>query len=121
MEWQPMTEAEIWDEINSACKRMSLPQKRLWEVIRIIPEKWKQNPWGNEGNGFWVVGLIGNSVVWYNDIEHGFNKSKFTHYGEINEYWCNQDELEWTIQHIINEINDGYDSAGYSSPPQPIA
>lgn len=79
-----MTEAEIWDEINSAWKRMSLPQRRLWEVIRIIPEKWKQSPWGNEGNGFWVVGLIGNSVVWYNDIEHGFNKSKFTNYGEIN-------------------------------------
>lgn len=116
-----MTEAEIWDEINSAWKRMSLSQRRLWEVIRIIPEKWIQNPWGNEGNGFWVVGLIGNSVVWYNDIEHGFNKSKFTNYGEINEYWCNQDELEWTIQHIINEINDGYDPAGYSSPPRPMA
>ncbi len=121
MEWQPITEAEIWSEINSAWERMSLPQRRLWEVIRIVPEKWKQNPWGNEGKGFWVVGLIGNSIIWYNDIEEGFNKSTFTKYGEINEYWCNQDELEWTIQHIINEINDGYDSTGYASPPQPIA
>ncbi|MGR9053818.1 MAG: hypothetical protein ACU84J_14325 [Gammaproteobacteria bacterium] len=121
MEWQPITETEIWDEINSAWERMSLSQRRLWETIRIVPEKWKLDPWGNQGDGFWVVGLIGNSVVWYNDIENGFNKSTFSHYGEINEYWCNQDELEWTIQHIINEINDGYDSASYASPPQPIA
>lgn len=98
---------------------MNLDQKRLWDVIQIVPEKWKQDPWGNDGMGFWVVGLIGKKVVWYNDIERGFNQSVFTAYGEIDDYWTNQDDLETTIQHLINEIRDGYDSAGYSSPPRP--
>ena len=26
---------------------------------------------------FWVVGLIGRTVIWYNDIEEGFNRSAF--------------------------------------------
>jgi hypothetical protein len=67
------------------------------------------------------VALIGNNVIWYNDIEHGFNRSRFHKYGQIEGYWCNQDELEWTIQNLINEMKDGYDSSSYTGPPQPIA
>lgn len=118
--WEPISEADILDEINNSYRRMSLEQRRLWDFIKITPEKWTQEPYGNEGTGFWVVSIIGNSVIWYNDIEDGFNRSSYSEYGKINDYWCNQDNLEWTIQHIINQIHDGYDSAGYASPPRPI-
>lgn len=101
MNWQPISEEKIWDDINSAWKRMSFQQRNFWEIIRIDPEKWIQNPWGEEGNGFWVVAIIGKTVVWYNDIEDGYNRSTFSKYGKINEYWCNQDELEWVVQHIM--------------------
>lgn len=120
MSWQPISESKIWDLIIDSLERMSLEQKRLWEVVQIVPEKWSQHPWGNEGGGFWVVGIIGSNVIWYNDIEDGFNRSTFTKFGEIDKYWCNQDELEWTVQNIINEIRDGYDSSGYCGPPQPL-
>ena len=86
-----------------------------------MPEKWREEPFGNQGHGFWVVALIGNNVIWFNDIEDGFNRSTFTEYGKINEYWCNQDQLEWTIQKFINQIRDGYDSGEYAGPPKPIA
>src|SRR5688500_1409719 len=35
-------------------------------------------------------------VLWFNDIEEGFNVSRFERAGEIRstEYWCNQDPLE---------------------------
>ncbi len=99
-----MTEEEIWDEINSSWERMSYPQRNLWEVIRIDYEKWQQHPYGDKGGGFWVVAIFGNTIIWYNDIEEGFNRSKYKEYGKFEEYWCNQDELEWTIQHILNEI-----------------
>lgn len=118
MDWKPISEKAIWDDINSAWKRMSFEQKHMWEIIRINPEKWVQNPWGNDGGGFWIVALIGKTVIWYNDIEDGYNRSSFTKYGEINEYWCNQDELEWAVQHIINQFNDGYPSETKCGPPQ---
>jgi hypothetical protein len=102
--WKPISEELIWQKINDSWGRMSPPQQRLWELIKVPPEKWKQNPWGNEGGGFWVVAIYGNTVIWYNDIEEGFNRSSYRNFGEIIEYLCNQDELEWTIQYILNEI-----------------
>lgn len=121
MKWTPITELEIWDAINESYERMSLEQRRIWEVIKIQPVKWKQDPYGDEGKGFWVVALIGNTVIWFNDIEDGFNRSSFKEYGKIEEYYCNQDELEWQVQGVINQMRDGYDSTGRCGEPQPIA
>jgi hypothetical protein len=121
MTWKPITESEIWDMLNASWERMTLPQRRLWDVIKIYPIKWTQNPWGNEGGGFWIVAIYGNHVIWYNDIEDGFNRSTYSKFGTINEYRCNQDELEWTLQHVLNEIKNGIQSGGHLGPPEPIA
>ncbi|MES9950855.1 MAG: hypothetical protein ABW118_17995 [Candidatus Thiodiazotropha sp.] len=121
MKWRPSTETEIREEINSSWERMSLAQRKLWDVIKINPEKWSQDPWGNEGGGFWVVAIFGITVIWYNDIEEGFNRSTYETHGVISEYWCNQDKLEWTLQHVLDEIKEGVPSGMYAGPPQPIA
>ena len=121
MKWRPTTEAELLDEVNSGWDAMPLPERRLWESIKVDPCKWSQDPWGNEGGGFWVVAIYGNTVVWYNDIEEGFNRSRYLVFGEIEEYWCNQDELQWVISHILNEIKQGFPSGGKSSPPRPLS
>jgi hypothetical protein len=38
-------------------------------------------------------------VLWYNDIEDGFNVSRFVQWGEIpsDEYWCSQDPLQYAL------------------------
>ena len=99
---------------------MNRRQLHLWEAIRIPPAKWQLHPWGDEGGGFWVVGIIGRSVIWYNDIEEGFNRSSYTTSGVIDEYWCNQDELEWTLNHLLEELDGGSDGHRLG-PPEPIA
>jgi hypothetical protein len=121
MNWQPLTEAELWDRINDACDRMSPEQRKIWEIIKIPPAKWSQEPYGNEGNGFWIVALIGSSVIWYNDIEEGFDRSLYSEHGRIAEYWCNRDRLERAVQHVMNLIRDGHYSAGRAGPPKPVA
>lgn len=121
MSWKPISEAALWDDINNAFDRMSPEQRKVWELIKVPPEKWQEETYGAEGGGFWVVAVIGSSVVWCNDIEDGYNQSKYSKFGVIDEYWCNQDELEWAVQNVINMLSDGYDSAGRSGPPQPIA
>jgi hypothetical protein len=120
MEWQPISESEIWDNINSACLRMNLSQERLWGVIKFIPEKWQLSPYGDLGRGFWAVAVIGRLVIWFNDIEGGFNISHYSKYGVIDQYWCNQDELEWAVQRVMNLIENGDDGWANASPPQPI-
>jgi hypothetical protein len=104
MDWTPIGESAICDKIIQAELRMNTEQSRLWGVLKITPIKWRQSPWGDAGQGFWVVGLIGEQVIWFNDIEDGFNISRYKTHGVIDEYWCNQDELEWAVQAISNAI-----------------
>ena len=45
------------------------------------------------------MAVMDDRVLWYNDIEDGFNVSLFTVRGVIptTEYWCNQDELRMAL------------------------
>ena len=114
--WRPISEGEIWDLINRAWEKMSLPQRRLWEAIKVDPMKWQEDTYGAMGGGFWVVAIYGSTVVWYNDIEDGFNKSKWTIPGTIDEYWCNQSEL----QNVIGVSLDATPILGRCGPPQSL-
>jgi len=48
-------------------------------------------------------------VIWYNDIEEGFNRSTYSKFGDIGEYFCNHDELELTMQYVANSLEGGHD------------
>jgi hypothetical protein len=103
MKWEPILESELLEELNNSFNRMNDKQKKLWDIIKISPEKWRQEPYGNEGNGFWVIAIFDNTVIWYNDIEEGFNQSAYSKYGQIDEYGCDQNQLEWVLQHILEK------------------
>jgi len=120
MAWKPLDEEELWDLMNAAEARMTVRQSQFWEAIRIMPEKWAQHPFGDPAGGFWAVAILGRKVVWYNEIEGGFNRSRYTSYGTIGKYWSNQDALELTIQHLLTSIELGYDAGGFCGPPQPV-
>ena len=108
-EWKPISEVDLLDNINSAWRRMNPAQRRMWDVIKIDPCKWRQHPWGDAGGGFWVAALVGSQCLFYNDLEDGWNWSVYDTYGEIRDYWCNQDELELAIQYLLNGIGpDGF-------------
>ena len=106
-EWNPISEKALRGRVAQGEARMSASQLRLWKAIRIEPEKWQQHPYGDPGKGFWVVALIGRNVIWYNDIEEGFNRSLYTTYGQIEDYWCNEDELELTIEYLMTSLERG--------------
>ena len=89
-------------------------------VIKINPEKWTEPDYGSEGGGFWVVGICGKKVIWFNDIEDGFNISDYNEYGKIEGYYCNQDELRWTVTHLFDLIKFGGDAIAQAGPPQSI-
>ena len=43
------------------------------------------------------VAITGQECFWYNDIEDGFNVSRFEAFGTNADYWCNQTELEQRV------------------------
>src|SRR5687767_13762005 len=96
--WQPITEHELRVLISEAEGRMEPAVEAFWNEIKIRPQKWQLPPWGDEGDGFWVVAIVGEKCVYYNDIEEGFNSSPFDELGVIGEYWCNQSELDIEIR-----------------------
>ena len=93
-------------EINILKCELELKGELLnfWNLIKIEPQKWQEKEYGEEGGGFWVVAIFGNEVIYYNDIEEGFNVSPYEIYGHIKEYWCNQSELNWTIIGLYERI-----------------
>jgi hypothetical protein len=94
---------ELEAKIQQGEAAMPEQVRRFWDRIKITPEKWQQSPMGTEGGGFWVVAVMDNGIIWYNDIEEGFNVSPYSRRGSFAEYWCSQDELQWPVQNLFNQ------------------
>ena len=109
VDWTPISQNALLARISQGYARMTRAQQRLWDAIRIKPEKWQQHPYGDKGGGFWAVGLVAQTVIWYNDVEDGFNRSVYSAHGLIDDYWRNDDELDVTIQCLTNALSGGQD------------
>jgi len=109
VDWTPISQNALLARISQGYARMTRAQQRLWDAIRIKSEKWQQHPYGDKGGGFWAVGLVAQTVIWYNDVEDGFNRSVYSAHGLIDDYWRNDDELDVTIQCLTNALSGGQD------------
>jgi hypothetical protein len=104
--WAPVNKSRILKDIEY-CDDILFSNPdclKFWEYIKIQPEKWTEKTMGEDGGGFWVVAILGKSVIYYNDIEEGYNFSSFTKYGEIDHYYPNQMELYQMIESLYEEI-----------------
>jgi hypothetical protein len=99
MVWQAISRESLDDMIEQGLSEATAEERALFARTAVTPTKWQLSPWGDLGGGFWVVAVMDDRVLCYNDIEHGFNVSRFTNFGTIPsaDYWCNQDELRWAL------------------------
>ena len=100
MAWMPLSRDDLDSMIATALADYDEEVRAAWAGIRIEPTKWRCSPWGDEGGGFWVVAIEGDRVLWFNDIEDGFNRSTFSEHGVIDEYRCDQTELTEILSQI---------------------
>lgn len=117
--WMPIALNDLAELIRRSEAEMTAQKRRFWDLVRVPPEKWALPPWGDEGGGFWVVGLIGGHVVWYNDIEHGFNVSRSSDRGVIGAYGCGQGDLRSVLFDLLRFVAAGEPVGGFG-PPRPI-
>lgn len=89
--------SEIKDIINKEISEMEINNIKKWESVKIVPKLWKV-----KGHEFfmWVVGKEKEIIIYYNDIEEGFNISKYKEDEIIEEYWCNQDSLKYVMTNL---------------------
>lgn len=102
--WKPILLLDLKHLILKGELEMSDEQLNFWDLIKIEPEKWEEKEYGTEGSGFWVVAIFGRQVIWYNDIEDGFNISGYKKYARIEEYQCNQLELNGSVIGLMDKI-----------------
>ena len=102
MNWEPISLLELNTEIQKTEIELKGELWIFWQLIKIEPIKWSEPEFGTEGEGFWVVAICGKRVIWYNDIEEGFNISDYKTFGQIAEYYCNQDQLNWAVTRLFD-------------------
>lgn len=104
--WTPISLTELQEWISRGESKLEGEPLNFWNLIKIAPQKWQEKEYGNEGGGFWVVAIFGNAVIYYNDIEEGFNVSSYETYGHISEYWYEQAELDWVVLWLYKRIKE---------------
>lgn len=60
--WVPINLVDLKDLIErdlSGCPDL----RAFFDSVAIEPAKWKQSPWGDEGRGFWALGVRGSRVL----------------------------------------------------------
>ena len=105
MDWTPLGREQLRSIIENELADCSEELRTYFATVAFEPAKWHQSTHGDEGGGFWAIAADGGRVLWFNDIEDGFNVSAFTEWGTIptSEYWCNQDDLK----HALPVLRDG--------------
>jgi hypothetical protein len=116
--WSPINLKDLFEEIQESETELKGELWNFWQLIRINPEKWTEKEYGTQSGGFWAVALCGRKVLWYNDIEEGFNVSDYITYGEIDGYYCNQDKLHWSVIRLFDLVKFGGQIKGQLGPPE---
>lgn len=120
-EWKPISLSELYDQIQKTETDLNGELWNFWQLIKIDPKKWKEQDYGVEGDGFWVVAICGTKVIWYNDIEDGFNISDYKTYGQIQGYCCNQYELSWAVTRLFDLVKFGGELIGEAVLPKNLS
>jgi hypothetical protein len=93
MTYAGLTRAQLDQMIADGLAEADDAVRAAWERMRIEPETWRCNLRTDTEAWFWVVAERDGRVVWYNDIEGGFNESGYSQRGVIAEYRCNQTDF----------------------------
>lgn len=102
----PISLTELENEINQSIIKMTKYENEFWSSISISPCKWKYIDENNRTNKVWVFAIFDDQIIWYDDVEEGFNVSNFEEPGVFSPETAEQDELVFAIRKLLR-INIG--------------
>lgn len=101
-----LTSDQVGAEIAECESGLDGRSLRLWERMRIAPLLWRQDQYPGE-TPFWVVAVLGYRCLYFNYVEGGWGWGRFTEWGRVSEYHCQQDELLHTVEQTLFAIDHG--------------
>jgi hypothetical protein len=114
-DWQPATIAEVKEIVARDLRACDAEQLAAFEKYRVEPFSAPIVRYG-ETESVVVVARHGDQVIYYEDVEDGFNVSPVDPDGRVLEHWCNQDELRFALNAWI----DGRGLPGRFGPAHPV-
>jgi len=96
-----INDIDLIELINNSEWLLEGLDKDFWRLIKLSEfEIWR----GSEGSGneyLWVVAIMGNKCIFYNDIFQGFNIAEYEAWGEVKESQSNNRKLHDLISAIV--------------------
>jgi hypothetical protein len=94
--WHPITAEEMLSVIDRELQDCTLEQRRVLDRYRVALRPTLIERYGKLGSVF-VVAQRGEEVMYWEDIEEGFNVSRLTPDGQIAEHGFEQDKLRHAL------------------------
>ena len=95
-DWKPATIEEVNQIVVRDLNQCDAEQLAVFEKYRVAPFSAPIERYGDAGSVV-VVARNGDQVIYYEDVEEGFNVSPISPGGRVLEHWCNQDELGFAL------------------------
>jgi len=115
MEWHPATVDEVKKIVREDLAECDAEQLSAFKKYAVEPYVAPILRYGQMENAV-VVARRGDEVIYWEDVEDGFNLSSVSSDGRILEHSCNQDELRF----VLNGWIDGRTRTVRLGPATPI-
>ena len=115
MSWEPATIEEVQRILEQDLKTCDAEQTDAFKKYAVEPHLAPLLRYGNMDSVV-VVARKEDEVIYWEDVDEGFNVSPVDHAGQILEHWCNQDELGFALNAWI----EGRELPGRFGPAQPL-
>jgi hypothetical protein len=115
MDWKPATMDEVKDILKAELKECNSEQLANFRQHAIEPHFAPIVRYGITGNVV-VVARKSDEVIYWEDIEEGFNISLVSPDGRVLEHWCNKDELGVALDRLIQSREHRTDNFGTAKP-----
>ncbi len=109
-----MTQAQVEQIIRTELADCEPQQRETFERYRVSLRRAPIMRYGRSEYVF-IVAQRGNEVMYYEDVEGGFNFSPLGQDGQVLQHWCDQDELKFALWHWM-----GHPKQNRAGPAEPI-
>ena len=101
-EWHPIEKEELEEIIREDLALCKPEQRAVFEKYRVPLRRAPIERYGKLEYVF-IVAQRGDEVMYFEDVEEGFNFSPVDSEGKILQHWCNQDELTFALWHWMGK------------------
>jgi len=116
MEWKPAPVEDVMEIVQEDLSDCDPEQAAVFDRFAVNPFPAAIVRYGQIGSVI-VVARRYNEVIYWEDVECGFNVSPIDENGTVLEHWCNQDELRWALNHWV----DGRSLPARVGPARPVS